>query len=235
MAFTDPEPVMPIYKNMDFHQSAKEFEINYDNLTEFNELHYDWRRLIEIQSSFIIKNLPEEANILEIGCGEGILLNELKKKGFSVTGVEPSKTAVIRSKKRNLNIIMGSFPGVKINESFDLVVLSQVLEHIPNLPTFICEIKKKIPSGYLLLTQTNFKGLFPSILKAQWYGWVPEQHFWHFTLEGLTKYLGKFGFKRIGYKYSSLVHPHNFLYKVASLNGSWQDQFTVLYKLEEGN
>lgn len=232
IAFTYPPIRQIVYENLDFHLCTKVNGSPNDHLTEINELPYDWRKLIEIQTSIIINNLPRKANILEIGCGEGILLNELKKKEFSVNGIEPSNKACERAKIRNLNIIKGSFPDVKITKTFDLVIMSQVLEHICDLDHFINEIRQIIPFGYLLLTQTNFKGLIPTIQKSNWYAWVPEQHFWHFTLKGLTILMSKYNFERIEYKYSSLVHPHNLLYKIATLKENWQDQFTVLFKLK---
>jgi 2-polyprenyl-3-methyl-5-hydroxy-6-metoxy-1,4-benzoquinol methylase len=232
IAFTYPPPKLPVYEYLDFHLYTKGNEFFNNHLTEISELPSDWEKLIEVQTSIVINFLPSGARILEIGCGEGILLNELNICGFSVCGIEPSNSAYIRAKDRNLNIINGSFPDVRIEGYFDLVVMSQVLEHIKDLDAFIDEIKRIIPYGYLLLTQTNFKGLIPYIQKEKWYGWVPEQHFWHFTLKGLTGLLAKHDFEMVENKYSSLCHPHNLLYKIAALKSNWQDQFTVLYKLK---
>lgn len=233
IAFTDPPPILPEYEIMDFHLNTKEDEKFHHILTEVNDLSADWKELIEIQISLITKYIPPKENILEIGCGEGILLGQLKTKSYNLTGIEPSNNAAKRAKTRGLEIVQGSFPSVELNKSFNLVVMSQVFEHIKDLVPFIKEIKKIIPSGYLMLTQTNYKGLIPLVKKEKWYAWVPDQHYWHFTLNGLTKLLLKHNFEMIDYKYSSLVHPHNLLYKLAKLKSNWQDQFTVLYKLRE--
>ncbi|MFN9959624.1 MAG: hypothetical protein ACK55I_41590, partial [bacterium] len=67
----------------------------------------------------------------------------------------------------------------------------------------INELKNRLhPNGFLLLTQTNFRGFMPTILKQNWYAWVPEEHFTHFSLKGL-KYIGKAtSLSMIDYKYS---------------------------------
>jgi 2-polyprenyl-3-methyl-5-hydroxy-6-metoxy-1,4-benzoquinol methylase len=230
IAMTLPIPKVPDYNKIEFNPCSKENGLDQFKLTNMFELPFDWRQLIEIQIDIIVRNIPAKAKILEIGCGEGILLYELQNSSFNVTGIEPSSAAFKKAQNRGLNIINGFFPGVNLSCRFDLVVLSQVLEHIFDVEEFIRELRMKIPKGYLLLTQTNFKGLIPVYLKDRWYAWVPEQHFWHFTLEGLTEYLIKNDFELIEYRYSSLVHPHNFLYKLATLNQKWHDQFTVLFK-----
>jgi 2-polyprenyl-3-methyl-5-hydroxy-6-metoxy-1,4-benzoquinol methylase len=232
IAFTYPQPEQPVYENLDFHLCTKESDVNSQKLTELSELPYDWSTLIKLQTSIIARNLQPNTRIFEIGCGEGILLYELSRMGYNVSGIEPSISAFERAGIRELNIIKGSFPVVQPEGHFDLIIMSQVLEHIRDIEDFIIKIKKFLPGGYLLLTQTNYKGLIPFVQKEKWYGWVPDQHYWHFTLKGLTGFLAKHDFEIVEYGYSSLSHPHNLLYKIAALKSNWQDQFTVLYKLK---
>jgi 2-polyprenyl-3-methyl-5-hydroxy-6-metoxy-1,4-benzoquinol methylase len=232
IGFTHPGPTLPEYKKMDFHSDALNSDINEPQKLTIVNLPYDWARLIKIQISMVVRNLEEGSEILEIGCGEGLLISELEKCGYKVTGIEPSSSASRRAQNKGLNVINGLFPEVALKNKYDLIILSQVLEHISNLDGILNELRKIIPSGYLLLTQTNFKGLIPTIKKGNWYAWVPEQHFWHFTLNGLSNYLSKRNFEKVEYKYSSLVHPHNVLYWISTFKGSWMDQFTSLYRIK---
>jgi SAM-dependent methyltransferase len=72
-------------------------------------------------------------NILEIGCYDGYILKQLQKKGYEVTGCEPSKGALI-GKKFNINIINDFFnKDIFPNKKFDLIIMRHTLEHIPNL------------------------------------------------------------------------------------------------------
>ena len=64
--------------------------------------------------------------ILEIGCGEGILLQELSKKGFNVQGIEPSEAASERVRKKNMGCVTGYFPDSRLRGPFDAVVMAIV-------------------------------------------------------------------------------------------------------------
>lgn len=227
IAVTDPPPGDIDYKEKNFNPNKIE-----DNLpTKVSDLPIDWQDALKQGVLIIKKNFNKNIKILEIGCGEGIFLDELRKEGFSVKGIEPSLRGSTIARSRGLDVKTGYFDNHSIIENFDLVIMSQVLEHIKDPSITISLIKNAIPTGYLLLTQTNYKGLYPFLTRSKWYAWVPEQHFWHFTIDGLTKYLLGFGFEKIDFQYTHLVHPHRIIYILASLRNTWKDQFTVLYKL----
>lgn len=229
IAYTVPIPNIPVYEELDFHSCTKT-ESNRP-FTTLHDLPRNWRKLINVQTDFVKKHLKANSKVLEIGCGEGVLLDNLKNSGFETYGIEPSKAAANRAVLRGLNVFNGYFPNQTVDEKVDLVVMSHVLEHIQDPCDIINSLKLASPGGFLMLTQTNYRGLIPAIQKYDWYAWVPEQHFWHFTLRGLTDWLSKFGFEMVEYKYTSLVHPENLLYKASLLREDWVDQFTVLYKL----
>lgn len=229
IAFTFPPPSLPDYENMDFHsQNEKD---NEKKLILKIDLPFDWQKLIETQVSLIKKNFDLNDDILEIGCGEGIFLNELKLQGFKNTsGIEPSRTAAIRAQKRGLNVTNSYFSPEAFKSKYNLVIMSHVFEHIQDPMSFLNQIVQILkPSGSIMFTQTNFKGLIPRYEKARWYAWVPEHHYWHFTLKGLTLLMNKQNFSLNQSAYISLVHPHNFLYKLANKRESLKDQFISIF------
>ncbi len=82
----------------------------------------------------LISNLVTGESVLEIGCGNGILLSKLKKMGKKTLGLEPSKELFEIAKKNNpdLEIVNGRAEqlGDLIQEKFDSVLMIDVLEHI---------------------------------------------------------------------------------------------------------
>ncbi len=230
IAFTEPPPSVPEYENMDFH-SGEDPE-NAEKLTSLTDLSEDWQGLIRLQTKMIAKQFKKNINILEVGCGEGILLDELRQEGYcNVAGVEPSRTGASRAQQRGLYVINKYFSSEVVKEKYDLIIMSHVFEHIENPSQFIDELTAALTNnGALMLTQTNFKGLIPRFLKENWYAWVPDQHFWHFTEKGLAKMFKTKGLNLISSGYTSLVHPHNWLYKLSNLNNSFKDQFIVIFK-----
>ncbi len=117
----------------------------------------------------ILKNLPKNAKILEIGCGNGFLLKALKNLGFkNVFGLEPSRQAIIKahqSIKQRIKIDILK-QGLYKKGSFDLICFFQVLDHVANPNEFlkIC-FDLLIPSGYILSFNHNIDSFSAKLLK----------------------------------------------------------------------
>ena len=118
---------------------------NQENL--FDEYAYDWwnktgsykrlhklnpQRLEYILSRSEIKN----KKILDIGCGGGILSEELSKMGAKVTGIDSSKKSISIAKKhakeKNLDIeyINGSILDISNLGKYDCIICFEMIEHI---------------------------------------------------------------------------------------------------------
>ncbi|MCK4597925.1 class I SAM-dependent methyltransferase, partial [bacterium] len=78
----------------------------------------------------IISYIPKDVKtVLEIGCGDGIIINRLHEKGLDCTGIDISKEALkyVNCKKE----VMSSDNLKFQDQAFDLVICSEVLEHLP--------------------------------------------------------------------------------------------------------
>ncbi|MEE9555086.1 MAG: class I SAM-dependent methyltransferase, partial [candidate division Zixibacteria bacterium] len=110
---------------------------NYDNYYDGES---DWRRLGAIGKMKNIISLCDKFphnSILEIGSGEGAILQELSDQRFgeSLYSLEISKSALEAIKKRNINSLIecNLFDGYNIpygDNKFDLAILSHVVEHL---------------------------------------------------------------------------------------------------------
>lgn len=77
----------------------------------------------------ISNRLP--GKMLDIGSGSGKLLKFAKQLGWDVVGIELDENAVAASRAEGLNVIHGSFTEIeKLNQHFDLIICSHVLEHV---------------------------------------------------------------------------------------------------------
>jgi SAM-dependent methyltransferase len=231
IATTTPPPTVPAYEKMDFHSGEDPSKA--DVLTPIGGLHSDWRNLIRTQVKSVADEFPTDASLLEIGCGEGILLEELTKAGFGdVWGFEPSNSAAKRARRRGLQVLHGYFDARTLSRKFDLILMSHVYEHIEDAEAFLEQVKTVLkPGGGILLTQTNHRGLVPTYQRDRWYAWVPDQHFWHFTPRGLDFLLRRHGFRRVSVGYCPLVHPEGLIYRLARMVPWTQDQFIYLARL----
>lgn len=224
IAQTTPAPDNIDYSNGDFQAQFKFNKI--DNLDQI------WQKSIYKQINILKKYLSKGSKILEIGCGQGITLYELKKEGYLVSGIEPSKEAVKRAVADGLDVVEGYFPDVKLpGKKFDAIISSHVFEHVKYPILFINKITKLLSrNGLIMFTQTNYQGLIPLIQKENWYAWATEQHYWHFSEKGLVNFLAKNGYSHISTKYTSLVHPKTLIYFISNILPKWRDQFHLLVK-----
>jgi 2-polyprenyl-6-hydroxyphenyl methylase / 3-demethylubiquinone-9 3-methyltransferase len=152
-----------------------------------------------VRVKFIRKNLferlsinPLGKNALEVGCGGGILCEEIAKMGFITSGIDPSKQAVqeaIEHAKGNdlfIKYIVGSGEELPFaDKSFDLVFCCDVLEHVQDLSKVISEISRVLKLGgiffYDTLNRTMISKLVVIKVLQEWKVWAilpPNLHIW---------------------------------------------------------
>jgi SAM-dependent methyltransferase len=92
--------------------------------------------------------VPEDA-ILDVGCGTGSLIRRLRDRGYrDLHGVEISDYAVARLREEGITMWKGRLPDLPVSDaSFDLVIASQVLEHVIRRGRFAREIARVLKPG----------------------------------------------------------------------------------------
>jgi len=80
----------------------------------------------------IIEDHTRPGSMYEVGCSTGYTLSELRKKGWRVTGCDPSSAAaIVAAELYDIEIQAGQFDDIELpNEEFNLVLISHVLEHL---------------------------------------------------------------------------------------------------------
>ena len=135
--------------------------------------------------------------LLDVGSGSGQFLYEMKQFNLNVQGVEPSGFNKKSSEKHKLNIKNVDLISAKYSKnSFDIITMNHVLEHVPNPSEIIQELynilKKK---GTLIIGIPNFNSLAYKIFKKNWYQLDVPRHLFNFSDKLLVKELTKKGFK----------------------------------------
>ena len=140
------------------------------------------------------------ANLLEIGFGNGIVLDRLQSYGWRVEGVEPDPIAVENARKKGLNVRLGNLIDQNYqDESFDAIVSSHVIEHVPDPLKLLIECHRILrPGGRLVFYTPNANSWGHSLYKRHWRGLEPPRHLYLFTISSLTALARKAGFKNPG-------------------------------------
>ena len=115
----------------------------------------------ERRKQLILENVDKCSNILEIGCGHGFLVNELKIAGFIVDGIEISDSRreiameICQGNIFNINLMRDNIPS-HMRQKYDVILLFQVLEHMINPKKFLKNIKKLLRSdGKIIIEVPN--------------------------------------------------------------------------------
>jgi len=128
------------------------YEESYSSDPASAALYGRWRALGAVGKADHVLTLAGRAGIsprttLDVGCGDGALLCELRRRGFGgrLSGVEISDTAVAIARERAEIDVVACFDGVNLAEgdaAYDLGILSHVLEHVPEPSALLREVAR---------------------------------------------------------------------------------------------
>ncbi len=112
--------------------------------------------------------------ILDLGCGNGSLVNKLIELGYNAYGIDASKTGIEIAKSKNPNrffcydITQGELPDELKEIKFDLIISTEVIEHVYSPAEFLqlCKsILSKSDKGELLIS-TPYHGYIKNLVLA---------------------------------------------------------------------
>lgn len=100
-------------------------------------------------------------HVLDVGCGGGLLAEELARRGATVTGVDPSEASLEVAREHamgeelDIQYVHGKGEGLPVaGGSFDAVICCDVLEHVDSVPQVVTEAARALRPGGLYLYDT---------------------------------------------------------------------------------
>lgn len=147
-----------------------------------------------------INKFKESGRLLDVGSGGGHLVKIARERGFDAVGIEMTELGIQYAHcVLDIDLIPGSFPEYKFEpESFDVVVMKHVLEHISDPAAAISEASRILsPDGIVVIESPNFNSLMRRVKRLEWEGLQPEQHAWQLSPSSVSKLLGKYGFSAV--------------------------------------
>lgn len=193
--FTNPRPssntIGNYYNSEEYvsHSSTKKGLINYlYNLVRVKTLK---------QKVAWIQDVATGNELLDIGCGTGHFLKVANRKGFHGIGLEPDESA------RNYAINEHQLKVCPIGElytfrenTFDVVTMWHVLEHVYNLNEDIAQIKKLLkPNGYIFVAVPNMNSFDAKHYKSFWAAYDVPRHLYHFKKLDIERLFLNHGFE----------------------------------------
>nr|WP_314897193.1 class I SAM-dependent methyltransferase [uncultured Flavobacterium sp.] len=131
----------------------------------------------------LLRNVPKESKILDIGCSSGIFLKDLELLGFKTAhlfGIDISETAIADCKANGIsNAFVMDAQMITLTEQFDIIVASDCLEHLE-------DDGKAIRNWYSLLKTGGEMYVFVPAFQSLWsHHDVVNMHFRRYTNQEL--------------------------------------------------
>ena len=136
--------------------------------------------------------------VLDVGCGLGQFVDLANRGGWIAEGLELSRGAVDFARRHGLPVKQLDFLSAEIKpNSYDLVTLFEVIEHVPNPVEFIYRAGEVVgPGGFVYLTTPNFASVDRWLLGEDWKG-IGSEHLTYFTPRTLRTMVEKTRFFEI--------------------------------------
>ncbi|HPR56909.1 MAG TPA: class I SAM-dependent methyltransferase [Bacteroidales bacterium] len=202
--FTNPRPTK---NDISFYYKSDDYISHSNKNTGLISFFYKIVRNYSLRQKFnLISKFKSPGHLLDIGCGTGEFLHFMHLHNWHTTGIEPAQEPRYFAVN---NYLLDVFDEEVLSslapESFDLITLWHVLEHVEDLKLRIQQIKKLLKKdGLLIIALPNCLSWDAQHYKNFWAAWDLPRHRYHFTPSTIHLLLRKYQFN-IFY-----VHPLKF-------------------------
>ena len=162
----------------------------WDENGKFKVLH----QIRPIRIEYILKQINSKKiknlDVLDLGCGGGLVSESLARLNANVTGVDFVKNNIEVAKKHALkkklkiNYIQDDIEKLKLSKKFDLIIMFEILEHLNDWSSFLVKIKKNLNKNGIIIISTINRNIISKYLAIFFaeniLKWVPKgTHSYH--------------------------------------------------------
>lgn len=197
--FANPRPKPKILN--EFYSKSKSNKFWYEKFY-LPKLDARIKKSVIPKAKFLLKNKKKFRNkkILDVGCGAGFFLDQLKKnwKSSQLYGLEPSHVMAKEAEKKGHEIFIKSIEQFNKNNFFDLVCCFELFEHLFDPYKFLLKIKNLLKkNGSFYFSTLNGKGYDIDLLRENSSAIYPPYHLNFFNPTSIENLLKNVGFKKI--------------------------------------
>lgn len=184
---------------------------------------------IKKKVNYAIGNLPK-GKLLDIGCGVGDFLLQVKKCGWDISGIEPSSDAKTIAKERLGFLPMDPTDSSSLqSHSYDVITMWHVLEHVDDLKCQTSELSRLLkPGGRLVIALPNLQSFDCQYYKQFWAAWDVPRHLNHFSPDVIRSIIDSIGMKFVDIQklkwdayYISILSERYLDHSLPLLRGVW--------------
>ncbi|AWG24534.1 methyltransferase [Flavobacterium kingsejongi] len=185
MLITTPQPMGA---ELAKYYESEDYISHTDGKRSFFEKIYHFIKNIALKNKRTLINSyhTEKGRILDIGAGTGDFLSYMLKDGWDAVGIEPNEKAKNSAVQKGVSFV--SDLSELEDDSFDVITMWHVLEHVPNPDNQIIELKRLLKKGgSLFVAVPNFNSYDAKHYGKYWAAFDVPRHLWHFSKTAIRK------------------------------------------------
>lgn len=180
-----PEDLHRFYDDNHQKKDKKSYDYTRHYGTEYSPAFLD-------AAAFAKKHLKKDVSILDVGCGNGMLMKLFIESGFEkVIGCEYSEEVLTQKALDDLDIRIGDLDDQGFYKGqFDFITAIYLLEHVLDPKQFLDTLARLLtPGGYIMLEVPSIQGLGAKLRGRNWSQMKPPEHLNYFTRKSIGKFM----------------------------------------------
>lgn len=185
---TSPQPAK---ENLGQYYESEDYISHTDSKRSLLEklYHLVRRKALKDKVKIIEKAMGRKGALLDIGAGTGDFLVTAKNAGWTVAGYEPNDSA--RNIARGKGIAFAESIEAIAGNTYDVVTMWHVLEHVPDVEKQIAQLKRIVKhDGVIIIAVPNYKSFDAKHYGEHWAAYDVPRHLWHFSATAIKKLFG---------------------------------------------
>ena len=209
---------LSLFQLIEFPNPEEMFDENYAFFSETSNHMVSHFKNFSNQIKKRLNNTSKIKKVIEIGCNDGIMLQNFNDKAeYSHLGIEPSKNVYQIAQKKKLNVLNKFFShelSLNLKENLkktDVIFAANVICHIPNLKNFFMGVEELLNKKGIFIFEEPYLG---DVMRLTSYDQIYDEHVYLFSLLSVSKISKLFDLELID-AYPQKTHGGSMRYVVA--------------------
>jgi SAM-dependent methyltransferase len=167
------------------------------------------------------------SRLLDVGCGDGSYMDQMRSKGLEVHGVEPDPIKARIAQNKSLRVSCGTLTELKdFEHCFHVITFNHVFEHVPNPHETLDKCRELMARGGILIIQVpRADSLLARIFAQDCSHFSVPFHLFNYSMKNMVTLLRLHGFETI--RIRNIPDPSPFVYSFLLKTQGAEDQLRV--------
>jgi SAM-dependent methyltransferase len=180
------------------------------------------KALYRIRAKGWDRSSAKPGTVLELGCGDGLMLQALAERGWRVMGTERTEESARFARESGIDVLVDSHDPWPRDRRFDLVIMFQVLEHLPDPVQRLTRCRGLLnEGGRIIVGVPNFGSWQSEWAREHWFHLDVPRHLVHLSPGALRAAAEQAGLRVESLSFRSFEHdPYGWIQSCLNVCGN---------------